>query len=250
LSNEERKEGKRILHGRNGKERRLPELPNIHVDGFCEETRTVNEFNGGYHHGHTCMPFRDLPIACGGDTLNERYEYTMIRLERITQAGHQVTVQWECKFEPPEDTRMEEHLPLRTRDALYGGQTEVMRLHYRVKKGEETIQYVDVLGMYPWVCKYFNFPVGQPTIHLDCGDIPAMLVKEGLVRYTVLQPRDLYHPVLPYRCNSRLLFCLCRTCTELGSQEQCCHVRTLERALTANWVVDGVQVAVEHVTAY
>lgn len=57
--------------------------------------------------------------------------------------------------------------------------------------------------LYPWVCKYFKFPIGHPTIHLQCDDIRAMLAK-GLVRCTVLPPRDLYHPVLPYRCNGRL----------------------------------------------
>jgi hypothetical protein len=34
-------EGKRIMHGRNGRERRLPELPDIHVDGLCEETHRL-----------------------------------------------------------------------------------------------------------------------------------------------------------------------------------------------------------------
>jgi hypothetical protein len=63
LMQEERKEGNRILHGRNGKEWQLPELPRIHVDGLCEETRTVYEFKGCYLHGHTCQPFRDMPIA-------------------------------------------------------------------------------------------------------------------------------------------------------------------------------------------
>ena len=52
-----------------------------------------------------------------------------------------------------------------------------MRLHYRVKEGEETIQYeyVDVMSLNnnnnPWVCKYFKFPIRHPTIHLDCGDV-------------------------------------------------------------------------------
>ena len=68
----EKKEGKRILHGRNGKECQLPEQPDIHVDCLCEETRTVYEFNGYYWHGHTCMAFRDTPTACGGDTLAQR----------------------------------------------------------------------------------------------------------------------------------------------------------------------------------
>jgi len=155
---EERRTGKKILHGRKGKERQLPELPNIHVDGLCEETRTVFDFNGCYFHGHTCQPFRDLPVACGGGTLTERYEQTMSCLERIAQAGYQIEVKWECEFEPPEEEKEEERLPLKTRDALYGGRTEAMRLHYRVRDGEETIQYVDVMSLYPWVCKYFKFP--------------------------------------------------------------------------------------------
>jgi len=136
----------------------------------------VYEFNGCYFHGHMCQPFRDLPIECGGGTLTERYEQTMFRLERIAKAGYQFEVKWECEFEPPEDMKVkEERLPLRTRDALYGGRTEAMLLHYQVKEGEETIQYVEVMSLYPWVCKYFKFPVGHPTIHLDCGDIPTML---------------------------------------------------------------------------
>jgi hypothetical protein len=99
------------------------------------------------------MPFRDLPITCGGGTLAERYENTMTGFERITQAGYQVKTQCECEFEPSEDTRVEEvHLPLRTRDALYGGRTGAMRLHYRVKDGEETIQYMDVMSLYLWAC--------------------------------------------------------------------------------------------------
>jgi hypothetical protein len=54
---EEKKEGKKILLGRNGKECRLPELPDIRFDGLCDETRTVYELNGCYCYGHTCVPF-------------------------------------------------------------------------------------------------------------------------------------------------------------------------------------------------
>ena len=72
LLHEERKEGKRILYGSNGKERRLPELPDILVDVLCEETSILYEFKVLYWHGHTCMTFRDLPIACGGGILADR----------------------------------------------------------------------------------------------------------------------------------------------------------------------------------
>jgi hypothetical protein len=67
---------------------------------------------------------------------------------------------------------------LNTRDAVYGGRTEAMRLHYKIKNGE-TIQYVDVMSLYPWMCKYFKFPVGHPTVQVGekCRDIQAMLRK-------------------------------------------------------------------------
>jgi len=33
------------------------------------------------------------------DTLAERYERTMSRIEQITRVGYQVNVQWECEFD-------------------------------------------------------------------------------------------------------------------------------------------------------
>jgi G:T-mismatch repair DNA endonuclease (very short patch repair protein) len=78
----EQTDGCRIRHGRNGREFRLPELPNFSVDGYFSETKTVYEFNGCYWHGHSCQPFRDTPTAAD-DTLAERYERTMARLAKI-----------------------------------------------------------------------------------------------------------------------------------------------------------------------
>ena len=80
----------------------------------------MNEFNGCYWYGHTCLPFRDVETLVG-DTLAERYGHTMARLERITQAGYQVEVEWECRFDN-EIMRhpVVQHSPHNTRDALYG----------------------------------------------------------------------------------------------------------------------------------
>jgi len=70
--------------------------------------------------------------------------------------------------------------PLCTRDALYGGRTEAMRLHYKVRENE-TIQYVVFMSLYPYICKYFNFPIGQPTVHVGelCNDKEACCVWMG-----------------------------------------------------------------------
>jgi G:T-mismatch repair DNA endonuclease (very short patch repair protein) len=59
------------MHGRNVKAHRLPELPDIRVNDFCKEKCKVYAFNGYYWHRHTCMPFLDLAIACGGGILSK-----------------------------------------------------------------------------------------------------------------------------------------------------------------------------------
>ena len=125
LVHREKMDGCRISHGRSGREFRLPELPTLIVDGYCNETNKVYEFNGCYWHGHTRLTFRDV-ANLNKDTLSERYEQTMARLERITQAGYQVEVEWECHFDSEIMTHHPElktqpvvqHGPLNTRDAL------------------------------------------------------------------------------------------------------------------------------------
>jgi len=103
----------------------------------------------------------------------------MSRLEQITRTGYQVKVQWECEFE--EKPELHTHpvvrsSPLRTRDVLYGGRTEAMLLHYKVRENE-SIQCVDVKSLYPYICKYFKFPVAYPTTHVVdvCKDTETCL---------------------------------------------------------------------------
>ena len=44
-------------------------------------------------------------------------------------------------------------------NALYGGRTEAMSLYYKTREGEH-FQYVDVMSLLAYICKYFKFPVG------------------------------------------------------------------------------------------
>jgi hypothetical protein len=120
----------------------------------------------------------------------------MARLERITKTGYQVKVEWECHFKseimphhPELKTHpVDQHSPLKTRIALYGDRTEAMRLHYKVGKGE-SIQYVDVMSLYPFICKYFKFPVCHPVLHVGeaCRDVDTMLQEEGFMK-CILHP--------------------------------------------------------------
>jgi G:T-mismatch repair DNA endonuclease (very short patch repair protein) len=87
----EKVDGIKILHARNRRVYRLPELPHLSMDGFCPEQRKVLEFLGCFWDGHTCLPFRDVTTMCG-DTLSQRYEQTPARIEQITRAGYQVEI--------------------------------------------------------------------------------------------------------------------------------------------------------------
>ena len=78
-----------IMHARNGREFRLPELPRYRVDGYFAETQTVYEFLGCFWHGCKCQPMRDQKTL-DEDTLAERYEKTMARIEQIAAAGYTV----------------------------------------------------------------------------------------------------------------------------------------------------------------
>lgn len=66
----------------------------------------------------------------------------------------------------------------------------------------------------------------------------------GLIKCTVLPPRGLYHPVLPYRHDKKLMFPLCRVCCENLQQESCDHTND-ERRLTGTWVTEEVKKAIE-----
>jgi len=54
------------------------------------------------------------------------------------------------------------------------------------------------MSLYPYICKYFNIPVGRPNVHAgdECKDIEACLRIEGLIKCSIVPPVRLYHPVL------------------------------------------------------
>jgi hypothetical protein len=142
----EQTDGCHIRHGSAGRDTDCLNYLISAWKGFYAEIKNVSEYNGCYWYGHSCQPIRDVPTLAH-ETLPERYEKTMANLAKITEAGYHVEVQFECEFDkwildvhPELETHpIVQHEPLNTRDALYGGRTEDMRLHYKVAEGE-TIQ--------------------------------------------------------------------------------------------------------------
>ena len=103
------------------------------------------------------------------------------------------------------------------------------------------------MSLYPYICKYFKFPISHPRIHVGdaCKDVETFLRMEGVIKCTIVQPQKLYHLLHPYRCSKKRLFSLCRTCVDTCSTGECTRTEDAERALTGTWVMDEVRLALE-----
>ena len=242
-------DGARITHARNGGEHRIG---NYRVDGFDFNTHTVYEFLGDLWHGcPKCYKRRDVLLPGSAETVQEVYDSTMYRLNALRRQGYMVVQIWECEFRKKieDDPRVKAFIdtlqfeePLEPRDAFYGGRTNAIKLYHRIQ-GNEQMKYVDVCSLYPWVCKYAEFPLGHPVVITDNFD--DLNNYFGLIKCKVYPPRALFHPVLPYRSEeSKLLFPLCRTCADLKSTSLCMHTEE-ERALSHTWVTEEVKKALE-----
>lgn len=195
------------------------------VDGFCQRTNTVYEFQGCFYHGcPKCYDEDELhPLKCdankwGNDeeeqakkvTYGQVYA-TTLRIEAdIEAAGYKLVTMWECDFKKmkrrhnlkfPND--LEKFVMLQPRDAYYGGRTNAVKLYYECT-GDEKIHYIDVTSMYPTVMasSEFFYPTGHPEFRRACDpDMPLLPLEElfGMMKCHVIPPKDLYHPVLPYR---------------------------------------------------
>jgi hypothetical protein len=106
-----------------------------------------------------------------------------------------------------------------------------MRPHYKIRGKEKSVQYYDVMSLYPYICKYFKFSIGHPVINISdaCADKEACLKMNALMKCTIVSPKDLYHSVRPFRYNKKNLFYLCRSCVlEQNRTSECQHFSDAE----------------------
>lgn len=82
-----------IRHAENGGEFVLPNTNNS-VDGYCEETNTIYEFNGDLWHGNPDIYDYDYTTFMGV-TSGYLYEKTKIKEELIRKMGYKLIVMWE-----------------------------------------------------------------------------------------------------------------------------------------------------------
>ena len=248
-----------IQHVRNEGEYKIPGTK-IYVDGYCPDTHTVYEFQGCFTHGcPTCYPHRYEKHPRNYDrTMQDLYDVTQDKVQKLTNQGYNVIQMWGCQWDHLRDTQPEIDSfvreldfihPLEPRDAFCGGRTNAIKLYHHITPGQK-IHYIDVTSLYPWVNKKSTYPKGHPTIYYQPGhtDIHQYF---GLIQCKILPPRELYHPVLPYRHDNKLLFPLCARCVEeemdkplLDRSYHCPHPDE-QRALTSTWCTPELYKAVQ-----
>ena len=190
--------------------------------------------------------------------MQDVYETTQQKIQRLKEQGYTVVQMWECEWARLKDTssdirtfvaQLQFTAPLNPRDAFCGGRTNAVKLYYHVTPSQK-IHYIDVTSLYPWVNKTCVYPKGHPRFISTPGhtDIHQYF---GLIQCQVLPPRELYHPVLPYRHDGKLLFPLCATCVQdempkrpWERSAQCDHTDQA-RVLTGTWCSPELSKAVE-----
>ena len=96
--------------------------------------------------------------------------------------------------------------------------------------------------LYPWCNKSTEAVVGHPEIITEnFGDISSYF---GLIKCTVLPPRGLLHPVLPYPTQNKLMFPLCKTCADTLNKTPCTHSEQ-ERSILGTWCHVELMKAIE-----
>ncbi|XP_074661604.1 uncharacterized protein LOC141914236 [Tubulanus polymorphus] len=240
-----------IKHVLNGGEVTLGKFK---VDGFHEKTRTVYEFNGCYFHGcPKCFPVRGDPVACnrGGRTFDDVYQATLRRKHELETMGYTVVQMWEHDYNRKirDDVNFKSFVervtvfdPLEPRKCFYGGRTNAIKLHHKIVD-DEKIRYIDICSLYPYVNSRCSYPIGHPDVITENfrGDISEYY---GLIKCSILPPRGLFLPVLPYRSGGKLTFPLCATCANTCNQHDVCTHNETERVLLGEWVTLEVEKAI------
>jgi hypothetical protein len=223
------------------------------VDGFDPQTKTIYEFYGCFFHGHAkCVEnmFELNPVT--HITFQGLYEQTILREKQLSALGYNIVHIWECEWESMKVENkdceilqsclkeIKGFLPINPRNAFKGGRTETMQLRGK-SINHAKIRYLDVNSLYPFVLDKKMFPLGHPVIlsHIIDTDISSFF---GFVKCDISPPKQLYHPVLPFTVNDKLLFPLCAQCASTGDIENCEH-DAKDRTLQGTWFSEELKLA-------
>lgn len=141
-----------------------------------------------------CLSFRDIFIE----------ETGVDPFSHITIAGACMSTFRSKYLEEESIFPLRRSLDSWVRRGFFGGRTQVFKAH-AVAGENESIKYVDVMSLYPWVNTNCEYPLGAYTwkehVHplTSESSITTELQAFGLFEVDVTAPTTLLHPVLPHR---------------------------------------------------
>ena len=133
--------------------------------------------------------------------------------------------------------------PINIRDVFTGVEPKLLKRITELEKERKSTMWT-LLSLYPYICKYSKFPLGHTKVYVGADCPPDCLDREGIIKCKFLPPRKLYHPVLQYKSNSKLMFPLCSAFADTMNLDKCTHSDE-ERCIIGTWIVDEVRKAVE-----
>lgn len=238
-------------------------IGNYKIDGFCSEKKRLIDFHGCFYHGcEKCFASVDYNSSQGKlmYELRERTMHRHLEIKAWVQKnlpGYKYEYIYEHKFDEIKKTQAykqylvstnrKESSPLTDatiseRGFFFGGRVNATQLYLKANRYVK-IHYRDINSLYPYICKYSEFPIGHPELIRD-NFKKAKGTYFGIMKCRILPPTSLYHPVLPARINNKLIFPLCRTCAETESSVCCTHSKD-ERCLYGEWGTPEIYKAVE-----
>ncbi len=230
-----------VQHALNGGE---VKFGSFYVDGYYEINgdRIALEYLGCFWHGCDCRfnPSELNPVS--------KIPYGVLRRQTdnkldILRKSYNLKVftMWDCQWAKAKQndpdvmafmSNYDAPERLNPRDSLFGGRTNALKLYHKASE-DERISYVDFTSLYPFVQARKTYPIGHPEIILK--DFEPIDTYFGLIKCTVLPPRKLLHPIIPFKSpQGKLLFALCCTCAELQLQTSCVHSDE-ERYISGVW---------------
>ena len=79
---------------------------------------------------------------------------------------------------------------------------------------------------------------------MDADSPTDCLNRKGIIKCKVLPTRNMYHPVLPYKSNNKLMFQLCSACADTMNQCNYTHSEE-ERCIVGTWLLDEFRINIE-----
>ncbi len=229
-----------IQHALNGGEHRIPGS-RYRVDGFCAAEHKVLEFHGVC----TTVVKSVFPQRTEKRQKTPHTHQSMDELYALTLEKRNVLNRWATAINVFGNTNLMPKLR-----AILTSSVSSKVLTYNIIWTHATPSLVDVVMPQDYTvrCQVMTNRVRglcKSVSVRECiqclsrcviitSDFLPLTEYFGIAKVTILPPRGLYHPVLPYTSGGKLKFPLCRTCANEEQLEPCCH-SDRQRALTWTW---------------